>query len=160
MKYYKHRQYPGLYEAMTLPDGLVRINAQGGGLARTMTEEHFASEFEQVDPVFDYRLGTVTADFLASDVIVPCYSNGKRWNGFGMPVFTLEVGKALLAAIPDLTYDEVRDAFVWRPCDGGGEEEIYAPTAILVATDAIKVYPIGTGSWTWDTVSLPCGSTT
>lgn len=158
MKYYKHKEKAGLYEAMTLPEGLVMISAQGGGFARTLTEDQLADEFVEVDPVFEYQYGTVTADFLASNVVVPCYSNGKRWNGFGMPTFTLEAGKSMLEMMPDLTYDEVRDAFVWRPRDG--EEEVYEPIAILVAREAIKVYPIGTGGWTWDAVSLPSQTTT
>lgn len=157
MQYYTHKQHGGVLEARDNGDGTLGVSTQGGGLVRRVTQEQLQTEYDRVRPDFSYKEGTVTADFLDSAVIVPCFTDGKRWNGWGMPSFTLDIGKSLIPHLPELRYDEEKDAFIWSPHDG--EEEMYEPVAILVNREPIKVYPIGTGSWTWDSVSLPSDTT-
>jgi len=49
-------------------------------------------------------------------------------------------------------FDEVRDAFVTRA--HGGEEEVWAAETVVISDgSALKVYPIGAGSWVWNEAS-------
>lgn len=83
------------------------------------------------------------------------WSSGQRWNGWAMPYFEFDEAmkysqdsEKLGAGFDAVTlYDPARDAFVTRKEDG---DEVDEATVILVkGRGALKVYPIGTGSWTW-----------
>jgi hypothetical protein len=89
------------------------------------------------------------------------WTTGQRWNGWAMPYF--EFDEAMKYANDSLqgggpgtgatTYDPARDAFVTQR-DDIEDTEVDEATVILVkGRGAIKVYPIGAGSWTWSEAS-------
>ncbi len=81
---------------------------------------------------------------------------GQKWNGWAMPFF--EFDEAMKYATDSqkegtgagmTQYDPARDAFVTLR-DDPEETEVDEATVILVkGRGALKVYPIGAGSWTW-----------
>lgn len=86
------------------------------------------------------------------------WTTGQRWNGWAMPFF--EFDEAMRYAkdsqesagdtgASSTHYDPQRDAFVTHREDFD-EDEVDEATVILVkGRGALKVYPIGAGSWTW-----------
>ncbi|MFN9470945.1 hypothetical protein, partial [Acidovorax sp.] len=87
----------------------------------------------------------VTGEWLPKDLRLPAYTDGRRWNGWAMPHFDLEVAKQLLAHMDDLRYDAEKDAFV----NTSDDDEIFEATTVKVDAISIKVYPIGAGCWCW-----------
>lgn len=77
---------------------------------------------EPATPFPDFRGATVTADWLAPDAKLPCYHDTRRWNGSGMPYFTLEAGKQLASLMPNLRYVKERDLFVHTAVEMDDEE--------------------------------------
>lgn len=125
----------------------VRFAPQGGGVIRKTTRADFERRFKPATlPAFS--LVAIGADWLPDDMEVPAYSNGRRWNGWVMPYFTIEAARSLLPLMPDLSYDSVRDAFVIAQ-DDQAEEETYFPTTVVIDGVPIKTYAIGEGSWCW-----------
>lgn len=151
MQYCKHRQGGLLYEVCDLGNGYVELAPQGGGFMRRLTQDQFERNFERVTPDLTYTAGTVTAEFLPEGVILPCYSNGMRWNGWGMPVFAFEAACRLMALNPEITYDAQRDCFTWKPHDDD-EQDTFEAAMIDNDGRPVKVYAIGAGSWCWDAV--------
>ncbi len=120
---------------------------QGGGFIRKTTRADFESRFKPATlPAFS--LVAIGADWLPDDMKVPAYSNGRRWNGWVMPYFTIEAARSLLPFMPDLSYDSMRDAFVSAP-DDQAEEEAYCAATLVIDRLPIKTYAIGAGSWCW-----------
>ncbi|WP_341744774.1 hypothetical protein [Azonexus hydrophilus] len=154
MKLFKHKQSGKLVEVIAEEWGVVKFSSQGGGFLHRMKREAFETAF--VAAVFDgYCAGKVGAEFLPDDLMFDCFSNGQRWNGWGMPYFTLENGLRLAALkASDLVYDAEGDRFVFRVDDSDPEsDEVYPATMITTASgETVKAYPIGAGSWCWDAV--------
>ncbi|ADV02160.1 hypothetical protein [Alicycliphilus denitrificans] len=97
-----------------------------------------------------FSLVKIGADWLPDDVTVSAYSNGRHWNGWAMPRFTLEAGHSLLKHMPDLSYNGARDAFISKDAqDDQAEEEVFAAETLIVGGSPIKTYAIGAGSWCW-----------
>lgn len=136
-----------LIEAYWPPGADVTFATQGGGLLQRMPLAAFEKRFVPAQ-MPGYKLMAVSAEWLPDDARVPAYTNGRRWNGWGMPHFTLEVAQGLVEFMPDLKYDKDRDAFTWR-AEPDMEEEVFQAEAILVDGEAVKVYPVGAGSWCW-----------
>lgn len=77
------------------------------------------------------------------------WSTGQRWNGWAMPYFEFDEAMRYANDSGNTTFDPARDAFV-SILQGDDEEQVDEATVILVkGRGAIKVYPIGAGSWTW-----------
>jgi hypothetical protein len=98
------------------------------------------------------RRGTVTAEFLADDVVLPCFSDGAVWNGWGMPRFDKETALKIVSLMPDLSYNEATGIITLQFV--GEDPEYYRPHAITCDGEEIEVYEIG-GGWTWDSVKFP-----
>lgn len=103
--YYQHKEHGGLYEISTEDDGRIAIWPQGGGFQRSLSAEFFADQFVEA-PALVMRRGTVTAEFLAEDVVLPCFSDGRVWNGWGMPRFDKETALKVVSLMPNPSYNE------------------------------------------------------
>jgi hypothetical protein len=137
---------------------------EGGGFQQSMPLSKFLGEFTKVEGPPPYYAGTVTADWLEDMVAVPCYTNGRLWNGWGTPCFTLEQVKDLVVRMKaplSLGQEEVV-----RILDDGTVEEydeneevwlIADPDEIEVDGVKLVVYLIGDG-WCWDSVKPLTGS--
>ena len=78
------------------------------------------------------------------------WTDGRLWNGWERPHFEFDEANRLLHRLTDLAfrYDSAQDAFIVS--DWSGEEEPWVAEVITPPDgEAIKVYPIGTGSWCW-----------
>nr|WP_314621805.1 hypothetical protein [uncultured Noviherbaspirillum sp.] len=148
---YSHKEHGGVYEVSTGDDGLIAIWPQGGGFQRLLSAEDFASQYV-VAPVLVMRRGTVTAEFLAEDVVLPCFSDGSAWNGWGMPRFDKDTALKIVSLMPDLSYNEATGIITLQFV--GEEPEVYRPQTITCEGEAVEVYEIG-GGWTWDSVKFP-----
>lgn len=96
------------------------------------------------------QLPTLPGSFLA-------WSEGESWEGYAVPLFTLEVGKAIVEAhaqtLPGLAaYDADEDAFTFARNEGD-EPESYGPEARVLGDRVEKLYPIGAGHWRWAEVT-------
>jgi len=148
---YRHKEHGGLYEVSTEDDGRIAIWPQGGGFQRLLSAEDFASQYV-VAPALVMRRGTVTAEFLAEDVVLPCFSDGSAWNGWGMPRFDKETALKIVSLMPDLSYNEATGIITLQFV--GEDPEDYRPHTITCEGEAVEVYEIG-GGWTWDSVKFP-----
>lgn len=105
---------------------------------------------ESATPFPDFRGATVTADWLDPDANLPCYHDTRRWNGWGMPHFTLEAGKQLASLMPNLRYVKERDAFIHTAVELDDEDLEFLGQVIMVDGRRITAYAIGAGFWCWD----------
>mgnify|MGYP001627354913 CR=1 FL=1 len=128
----------------------VEFSPQGGGFVYRMARERFRDTYKPaVTPAI--RKARFTADWLPADVSVEGFISGMRWNGWGMPMFTLEEAQRLIPYMPGLEHDASTDSFVMKSeNDEPGEHEVFAAETITVDGQAVKVYAIGAGSWCWD----------
>jgi len=149
--YYRHVAHGGLYEVSTEADGRIAIWPQGGGFQRILSANDFADQYV-VAPALIMRRGTVTAEFLAEDVVLPCFSDGSAWNGWGMPRFDKETALKIVSLMPDLSFNEATGIITLQFV--GEDPEDYRPHTITCEGEQIDVYEIG-GGWTWDSVKFP-----
>ena len=138
-------------EAYTEDDGRIAIWPQGDGFQRLLCAEDVAIQYV-VAPALVMRRGTVTAEFLAEDVVLPCFSDGSAWNGWGMPRFDKETALKIVSLMPDLSYNEATGIITLQFV--GEDPEDYRPHTITCEGEAVEVYEIG-GGWTWDSVKFP-----
>ena len=86
-------------------------------------------------------------------MVFDAYSNGELWNGWEKPMISKESADGLCACMPNVKYDEARDAFIIEPYEGSGDEETVVPAQLIEGDgSSIKVYGIGAGDWTWDRI--------
>lgn len=153
-----------LCTAFQQDDGTIDVSRQGGGFvfARFANQDEFEKEFVKDESVPKYRLGLVTAEFLASDAAILCYSNGLAWNGAGIPWFD-EVGirqviVSLLdelneGGLPPLKWENgrllVRDDY----SNKAGEYFESPPSDIVVGDTTRKLWNVD--GWTWYPVDFP-----
>jgi hypothetical protein len=81
------------------------------------------------------------------------WTDGRCWNGWEMPRFEKKEAERLIRGLGDrrARFDATRDAFLTISQDG--EEEIWAGEQIAISDgSAVRVYPVGAGSWIWDEV--------
>lgn len=127
---------------------IVEFSAQGGGFVQKAPRAEFEKRFKPAAlPAFSLRV--VSAEWLPDALKLPAYTNGQRWNGWAMPYFPVEAAHALLEHMPDLRYDDTRDAFVSKSYDDEAEDEVYPAQVLVVRGETLKVYAIGAGSWCW-----------
>ena len=98
-----------------------------------------------------YFKGITEADFLPDGLVLPCYSMGDLWNGWGCPAFEFDVAKKLAEVSElDLFYNPESDCFECRPEDAN--DEVFEPSMIEFEGKKVKVYHIGAFSWAWEPV--------
>lgn len=139
-----------LVETMDPTADPVEFNPQGGGFVYRMPQERFRETYKPaVTPAI--RKARFTADWLPADMSVEGFTNGMRWNGWGMPMFTLEEAQRLIEHMPGLEYDPATDSFLIKQADDDPDQhEVYAGETITVDGQTVKVYALGAGSWCWD----------
>lgn len=156
MQIFKHKTLGHLVELSPNTDPkaeIVRFFRQGGGFERSMHSVPFYQFYEPAPGPVMVR-GTITADFLPDGVTLPCWSDGRAWNGWGMPYFersTVERLRGLLRDVGGSPLEWDGDKIIARMGDDPDEIEIYEPTT---APDGSQVWGIGAGSWTWDSVNI------
>jgi hypothetical protein len=101
-------------------------------------------------PLPDFRGATVTANWLDPDAKLPCYHDTRRWNGWGMPYFSLEAGKQLASLMPNMHYVKERGAFVHTAVEVDDEDLEFFGQIITVDGQRITAYAIGAGLWCWE----------
>lgn len=138
-------QEGNLIEVSRMDTEIVEFSSQGGGFLKRCSRQEFDRLFKPANEP-EYSRMVVGAEWL--DQTIACYSNGKRWNGWGMPLFPFESAQLLCSLMPDIHHDADQDAFVWEP--KGEESESYSAQTINYQGASIKVYGIGAGSWCWD----------
>lgn len=128
----------------------VEFSPQGGGFVTRMKPDRFRETFKPAkQPAV--RKARFTADWLPADMSVEGFTNDMRWNGWGMPMFTLEEAQRLIEYMPGLEHDASTDSFVMKSeNDEPGQHEVFAAQTINVDGQTVKVYAIGAGSWCWD----------
>lgn len=154
----------GFVEVHEEKDGAVYFSSQGGGMLRSCRKEHFDATFLPAEkPVT--RRALVTAEFLlenSQEVRLPCWSDGMAWNGWGMPAFPRDSVDKLIGLldvdphIPKMRWAENGEDVVYED----GEEDAQGnpvPTVMppVVMPDGTHAWPIGAGSWCWDSVMFP-----
>lgn len=156
---------PGIYidhddnpiEVLTPQNDPVEFSPQGGGFVGRIPRAQFDKAF-RLAPLPGFKLVRVSGDWMGLVQTLLAYSNGRRWNGWAMPYFTLDQAKLISRNVPGLRYDEATDAFIYRntedsaepvnPADHQDEERI-EPVTITVDGEVIKTYPVGAGAWCW-----------
>lgn len=166
-KYYQREGCAVLYTADE-EDGKIAVCPQGGGFLRYMTASEFSEMFTEVVPNLSMRKGTVTADFLPRGVAIPCYSNGMRWNGWGMPSFD-RVGvdlviPALELGLPIEYHFEANTLVMQNPeYDPNYPEDLESyenlkllridPFSADIDGEPILLWSVGQ-NWTWNSVEF------
>lgn len=105
-----------------------------------------------VKSALSYKVQNVWVEGMPDGAKVQAYVPDGKWNGFLQPVFPMMSGVQLVTMIPELRYDATRDAFLSEDDDnaGFGDGDLqFDAQEIVINGREIKVYPIGTGYWTW-----------
>jgi hypothetical protein len=127
----------------------------GGGFERMMAAERFDRLHRPVasDELSHPPVRESTFDIEEMFGNLPGYGEGHRWNGWACPLFPLESCQRIIERVDGARFDPELDAFVIpRENAEPGEEPVdtYRSRIILISGRAVKVWPIGSGSWTWD----------
>jgi hypothetical protein len=93
-----------------------------------------------------FRLAGLDGRFLG-------WSEGESWQGHAVPLFSLEVGKAIVMAYDRqhagaAAYDAEADVFRF-----GEPPQEYAAVAREIGDKIEKLYPIGARTWQWQEVT-------
>lgn len=124
----------------------------GGGFQYSMPAEKFHEEFKPAPPL-TWRRGVVTAEWhgYEPEILIPCWSDGGLWNGWGMPYFERAQVEQLIALQPGaLHWDGDKVVATLEGADPEDGPEEYEPIEI----EGVKVWGVGAGSWTWDRVEF------
>jgi hypothetical protein len=164
----RRKEGGGLCAAFQRDDGTIEVSPEGGGFvfARFANQAEFENEFVRDDTESPYRAGLVTAEFLTVGVAILCYSNGRAWNGWGIPWFD-EVGiRQVIASLvegiaegtqPPLKWEGgklmVRDDFA----DDADEQGYYECVPADITVDGVTRKLWHVDGWTWDAVEFPEG---
>lgn len=142
-------------------DDFVHFFPQGGGFAYRMPHAQFHETFELATGERPWRLGYVDADWTEgmgpNDTFLkyPCWTNGDRWNGWGMPYFERATAELIVKHQGDVAFvntlrwegDNVIETNPDDPEDTGTYEPMTLPNGVLV-------WGIGAGSWCWNSVTI------
>ena len=81
------------------------------------------------------------------------YTEGRFWNGWACPMFTLKTAKKMMeemtvSGLMEIYYSEKLDKFVVLFESDSAEE--YEANTHYIDGEIVKLYHIGSGSWCWD----------
>lgn len=154
---YKHRITGDVIEVSETHAGTVYYHSQGGGFRRALSTLMFEHVFEPVTSPSPYVRGTVTAEWLLDEetglhAILPCISNGDRWNGWAMPYFDRDTVNELISLCPDLLRWKDEREYEVVALNTGDEPEEWAPDLLMLADgeQIVEAWGIGAGSWCWE----------
>jgi len=162
-----------VHKGSTYPNNTVRIEKfedgvafyfpEGGGFARSRPEYEFNELYRPYNAKIDkptWRAAhlNIDGDFAPT----PGFLDGRRWNGWLMPMFTKEtidaamVGDGIFNGL-DIKYLPESDAYEVRmnDMDPADESEIYKGSDIEVDGKIEHAYSIGAGSWCWEEDDAP-----
>lgn len=142
MATYQHKQNGALVELVSDDGVTVKLHAQGGGFEYSGSSAAFHRNFS-LAPIPVMRRGTVTAEWL-DGVVLPCWSDGRRWNGSGMPYFE----RAAVDTLVGLGFALVWDGTTLH-CNQGDEPAAYPA---VVMPDGAPAWGVGAGDWLWHQV--------
>ena len=130
----------------------VELCAQGGGFVHRCPHQLFHETFEPCG-MPEFKLSAVTADWLFESPVasIPAYLNGRRWNGWAVPYFTLENAMLVVqhsAGVLEWAGDAIRIVPDPNYCI---EEAFVLAEVIFVDGQAVKVFQLCDG-WCWDEV--------
>jgi hypothetical protein len=136
----------------------VRFFPAGGGLQSRLPASRFDELYRAVGRA-EYswpEAYTATYDIEGMFGAVRGYSFGHRWNGWARPYFPAESCDRIISQISGARYDPAQDAYLIPSGDGNDPEEVdvYPSRSIRVGQKEIRVWGIGSGSWTWEEVPL------
>jgi len=126
---------------------------QGGGFQRKAPVTEFDARFKPVKEELPFKEVAIQADWLPEGFQIKALSDGNVWNGWAQPFFRLEEALRLSEVMDNVTFDAANDRFVIRNEDYEPPEDVEFVDAVTlkVAGESIKTYPIGAGSWCWET---------
>lgn len=139
----------------------VHFSAQGGGFGLIMSPETLARDW-QLAPEPTFHRAIASAEFLlAGDgqyARFPCYSDGRHWNGWGMPYFERDVVQKVMDLINTARAEAGQGhQLIWTGVDvidvgddNGEEIIVYEPTTIDTLTGPVQVWGLGAGYWCWE----------
>lgn len=140
---------------------LVTYTPQGGGFNQKLPRKAFDAVYTPYSFPDTWKAAHFTGDWFYGDPQcrepsdrldpLPGYHQGRKWNGWAMPVFEKAVGLKMIDMFPDwkMYYDAAGDCFI-APSEGEAPS-IYGAQIIRTETGEEKVvYAIGAGSWTWE----------
>lgn len=140
------------WEARRRNDGRTEFWPEGGGFTKSMESERFSETFEPTTRCPDFAPSVATAEW--TDEAIPCHSDGRSWNGWGMPLFEKAQALRIAEATEGLTYDAEKDVFRMSYGDPEDAEE-WSRTEIFSEGRTVEVYGIGAGSWCWEACPRP-----
>lgn len=155
MTTYRNKKHGYLVDEYKRKDGRVHFCPQGGGPSYSAPIDQFDADFEVAPPPV-LRRGTVTAEFIdmmepdKPPTVLPCWSDGRSWNGWGMPYFE----RATVDRLIELDVGPIRwdgDNVIIKDDDAEGGEYALEPRTM---PDGSQAWDIGAGSWTWDSVEF------
>lgn len=144
-----------LFETSGPNEDPVQFCTQGGGWACSMPYEDFHRTFKPGE-LPEFRPVLVTGDWWEHYPEYPpirAYSNGRRWNGWAVPYFTLEAAIEVATRLPKwFHYFPLTGLFVkFGEPDSGEENSVIHPETIEVDGAMVTVYRMGDG-YCWDIV--------
>lgn len=140
------------WEARRREDGRTEFWPEGGGFVKSTESERFAEIFEPTTRCPDFSPSVATAEW--TDEAIPCHSDGRSWNGWGMPLFEKREALRIAEATEGLSYDPERDVFRMSYGDPEDAEE-WSKAEIVSGGRTVEVYGIGAGSWCWEACPRP-----
>ena len=139
-------------DAVEILEMKIKVCPQGGGWAREL-ENPEDWEPAPIDNVH-FRKGKFCLDDTPS---FEGWTTGLRWNGWAMPLFELEEARKIMAMGNEpcwtqvIAFYPIRDVFVcWSQFSD--EPETWKAHHIVTPEGVKKVYPCGSGSWTWSEI--------
>jgi hypothetical protein len=149
MQLYKHTKDDALVEVASDDGSVVKFYPQGGGQQFSTKSSQFHKNFKLVEQAPVMRRGFVTAEFLPDGAALPCWSDGLRWNGSGMPYFERSAVEQLMTMQESVGPMHWEGDTVVALVDD--ERAEFTPQAM---PDGTLAWGIGAGCWTWDRVAF------
>lgn len=155
-KLYINQNGDHLVEEISRDDGRVSFCPAGGGFVVSMAEEDFARKYTETTLPAVLSPFRFSGEWLNADY--PGYTNGKRWNGWAVPLVTKETLVELVAVMEPANaalggegYKFHWDGDVLNIYDPQ-EDSVYAlEPRPLATTEGTKfLYDISLG-WCWET---------
>lgn len=156
MTLYRRNRDGFLVEVTHYDTVVVECHPQGGGFRLQLPRQQFDAQYSPASELA-FRPGVVGAEFLPEGLLLPCYSDGRRWNGWGMPYFPrASVDQLVKIAAEDKTLHPIswsgdRSRVVVLDDDFEGGVYTLEPTTM---PDGTPAWPVGAGGWCWDAVTV------
>jgi hypothetical protein len=142
-------------------DGTLVAYPMGGGFQMKFKPEAVAKNRFRVVP----QEAIDAAPYKAGQFVIDCWEdtrfggwwNGERWNGWAKPIFSLKEARLIMTMFNQdgggkATFEEAKDRFVFL---SEHDDQPMICAGIQLPGVPEKVYPVGTGEWTWSEAPEP-----